>query len=44
MVATNVILDLERRQIDAITAKRRVPEFAPGDTVKVMVKVMETPA
>ena len=41
MVATNVILDLERRQIDAITAKRRVPEFAPGDTVKVMVKVME---
>src|SRR5205814_5302993 len=24
-----------------ITAKRRVPEFAPGDTVKVMVKVME---
>ena len=41
MVSTNVILDLERRQIDAITAKRRVPEFAPGDTVKVMVKVME---
>jgi ribosomal protein L19 len=24
-----------------ITAKRRVPEFAPGDTVKVMVKVIE---
>jgi len=41
MVSTNVILALERRQIDAITAKRRVPEFAPGDTVKVMVKVME---
>jgi large subunit ribosomal protein L19 len=41
MVSTNVILDLERRQIDAITAKRRVPEFAPGDTIKVMVKVME---
>ncbi|HJU31259.1 MAG TPA: 50S ribosomal protein L19 [Hyphomicrobiaceae bacterium] len=36
-----VIQDLERRQIDAISAKRRVPEFAPGDTVKVMVKVME---
>jgi large subunit ribosomal protein L19 len=36
-----VIQDLERRQIDAITAQRRVPEFAPGDTVKVMVKVME---
>ena len=41
VVSANVILDLERRQIDAITAKRRVPEFAPGDTVKVMVKVME---
>ena len=27
--------------MDAITAKRRVPEFAPGDTVKVMVKVIE---
>ena len=36
-----VIQDLERRQIDAVTAQRRVPEFAPGDTVKVMVKVME---
>jgi large subunit ribosomal protein L19 len=36
-----VIQDLERRQMDAITAKRRVPEFAPGDTVKVMVKVIE---
>jgi large subunit ribosomal protein L19 len=36
-----VIQDLERRQMDAITVQRRVPEFAPGDTVKVMVKVME---
>ena len=36
-----IIHDLERRQMDAITAKRRVPEFAPGDTVKVMVKVIE---
>jgi large subunit ribosomal protein L19 len=37
----NVIQDFERRQMDAITAQRRVPEFAPGDTVKVMVKVIE---
>jgi large subunit ribosomal protein L19 len=36
-----VIQDLERRQIEAVTARRRVPEFGPGDTVKVMVKVME---
>src|SRR4029450_269418 len=41
MVSTNIILDLERRQIDAITQQRRVPEFAAGDTVKVMVKVTE---
>ena len=41
MTAMTLIHDLERRQMDAITAQRRVPEFAPGDTVKVMVKVME---
>src|SRR5215470_17305419 len=35
------ILELERAQISAILAKRSVPEFAPGDTVKVMVKVIE---
>ncbi len=37
----NIIQELEREQIAAITAKRAVPEFAPGDTVKVMVKVIE---
>jgi large subunit ribosomal protein L19 len=41
MASTTVIHDLERRQIDTITAQRRVPEFAAGDTVKVMVKVIE---
>jgi large subunit ribosomal protein L19 len=41
MSSMTVIQDLERRQIDAITTQRRVPEFAPGDTVRVMVKVME---
>jgi large subunit ribosomal protein L19 len=38
----NVIADFERRQIEAVTAQRRVPKFAPGDTVKVMVKVIES--
>ena len=28
----------------AVTAKRVIPEFAPGDTVKVMVKVIESEA
>jgi large subunit ribosomal protein L19 len=41
MASMTIIHELERRQMDAITAKRRVPEFAPGDTVKVMVKVIE---
>ena len=37
----NVIQVLESEQMSAITAKRVVPEFGPGDTVKVMVKVIE---
>jgi large subunit ribosomal protein L19 len=37
----NIIQQLEREQMDAILAKRGVPEFGPGDTVKVMVKVIE---
>lgn len=32
---------LEKEQMDAVSAKRVVPEFEPGDTVKVMVKVIE---
>src|SRR5262244_2659779 len=38
----NLIADFERRQMDAVAAQRRVPEFGPGDTVKVMVKVIES--
>jgi len=37
----NIIQALEKEQMDAISAKRIVPEFGPGDTVKVMVKVIE---
>ena len=37
----NIIAILEAEQMAAITAKRVVPEFAPGDTLKVMVKVIE---
>ena len=37
----NIIQQLEREQMDAVLAKRGVPEFGPGDTVKVMVKVIE---
>ncbi len=37
----NIIQELEAEQMAAITAKRVVPEFGPGDTLKVMVKVIE---
>ena len=37
----NIIQELEQEQMKAILAKRGVPEFGPGDTVKVMVKVIE---
>ena len=34
----NIIQELEHEQINAVLAKRGVPEFGPGDTVKVMVQ------
>jgi large subunit ribosomal protein L19 len=37
----NIIQEIEREQIDAVLRTRSVPEFSPGDTVKVMVKVVE---
>lgn len=37
----NIIEQLEHEQMRSISAKRGVPEFGPGDTVKVMVKVIE---
>ncbi|MCB1515095.1 MAG: 50S ribosomal protein L19 [Hyphomicrobiaceae bacterium] len=37
----DIIKQLEQEQIKAITAKRSVPEFGPGDTLKVMVRVVE---
>lgn len=41
-IAMNIIQELEREQMDAVLAKRGIPEFGPGDTVKVMVKVIES--
>jgi large subunit ribosomal protein L19 len=37
----NIIQEIEREQMAAVTQKRAVPEFSAGDTVKVMVKVIE---
>jgi large subunit ribosomal protein L19 len=37
----NIIEQLDREQMAAVTAKRTIPDFAPGDTVIVNVKVVE---
>ncbi|MBM3535717.1 MAG: 50S ribosomal protein L19 [Alphaproteobacteria bacterium] len=37
----NLLQTLNKEQADKLAAKRAVPEFAPGDTLKVNVKVIE---
>ncbi len=37
----NIIQQLEQEQIAKLTEGKAIPEFAPGDTVKVNVKVIE---
>ena len=37
----NLIDKIEKEQIDAVLAKRAVPEFGPGDTLRIDVKVVE---
>jgi large subunit ribosomal protein L19 len=40
-MAMNLIHELEREQIAQLTDGRPIPEFQPGDTLKVNVKVVE---
>lgn len=37
----NIVEQFEAEQIASMTAKRELPEFAPGDTLRVSVKVIE---
>jgi large subunit ribosomal protein L19 len=37
----NIIEAIEAEQIGKLTAGKTIPDFAPGDTVKVSVKVVE---
>jgi len=37
----NLIEEIEREQLEALAADKVVPDFQPGDTVKVNVKVIE---
>lgn len=37
----NLLQQLEREQVEKLSSDRPVPKFQPGDTVRVMVKVVE---
>ena len=37
----NIIQKMEQAAVDSLVAARAVPEFSPGDTLKVNVKVVE---
>jgi large subunit ribosomal protein L19 len=37
----NLLEQLNREQVERLTAARPVPEFQPGDTLRVMVRVVE---
>jgi large subunit ribosomal protein L19 len=41
VVPMNIIEQLEKEQIAAVAEKRTIPAFAPGDTVRVNVRVVE---
>jgi large subunit ribosomal protein L19 len=40
-IAMNIIEQIEKEQVAALAKKRKVPEFGPGDTLRVNVKVVE---
>jgi large subunit ribosomal protein L19 len=40
-IAMNLIQTLEKEQFDKLSAGKEIPEFGPGDTVIVNVKVVE---
>ena len=37
----NVIEELEKQEIEKLSKAREIPIFAPGDTLRVNVKVVE---
>src|ERR1041385_4433076 len=39
--AMNIIQQLEKEQVEKLSAGKEIPDFAPGDTVLVNVKVVE---
>ena len=37
----NILDNIGQAQINAVTEQREIPEFGPGDTLKISVKVVE---
>ena len=37
----NIIADLEREESERLLAKRKIPDFQPGDTLRVNVRIKE---
>jgi large subunit ribosomal protein L19 len=37
----NLIEQLRKEEVDRLTANRKIPDFAPGDTVRVNVRIKE---
>jgi large subunit ribosomal protein L19 len=37
----NIIDEIDREQIEAVTGGKQIPDFEPGDTLRIMVKVIE---
>ena len=38
---TNIIEELEREEAQRLTAKKKIPNFQPGDTLRVNVRIKE---
>jgi large subunit ribosomal protein L19 len=41
MTMANIIADLEREEAQRLEAKRAIPDFRPGDTLRVNVRIKE---
>ena len=41
LAVMNIIEQLENEQVEQLTGDAKVPDFAPGDTLRVNVKVVE---
>jgi large subunit ribosomal protein L19 len=40
-IPMNIVQQLEKEQVEKLSAGKTIPEFAPGDTLQVNVKVVE---